>query len=166
MYSTPIKIMLGSDNRGRNLFNFVVRQLRNDSRYELIFIENYETKYMDYPSVAAVVAEVVSVGEARFGIIIGGTGIGMCIAANKFPGVRAALCHNEVDTELSRKHNYANILCLAGDMLGERACAAILDKWFSTEFSGERHQIRLDKINAIEKDNIKTSRRIAEAVSC
>ncbi|GHT37708.1 ribose 5-phosphate isomerase B [Planctomycetales bacterium] len=166
MGSIPIKIMLGSDQRGSALFNFVVKQLKDDSRYEISFIDGYETECLDYPYVAANISAAVSAGKVRFGIVVGGTGLGMCVTANKFPGVRAALCHNEVDTELSRKHNNANVLCLAGDMLGERACAAIVNKWLSTEFSGGRHQKRLDIINAIERDNLKKRSRVAELAMC
>ncbi|MCL2742631.1 MAG: ribose 5-phosphate isomerase B [Planctomycetaceae bacterium] len=164
MDGIPVRIMLGSDHRGCKLFNFVVQLLQNDSRYEIVLIENCGAEQADYLFIAATISEAVCTGKVRFGIMVGATGIGMCIVSNKFPGVRAAICHNEFDTELSRKHNDANVLCLAGDMLGESTCAAILDKWFSTEFSGGRHQARLDKIDEIERDNVKKSAGIAETV--
>jgi ribose 5-phosphate isomerase B len=108
---------------------------------------------VDYPDIAATVARSVASGEADRGILICGTGIGTCMVANKFPGIRAAPCHNEVVAELSRRHNNANVLCLSGDLLGERSSVAIVAIWLATQFDGGRHSVRLEKIRQFEIAN-------------
>ena len=107
---------------------------------------------VDYPDVAAAVAEAVAEGRADRGILICGTGIGMCITANKFRGIRAALCYNEVAAELSRRHNNANILCLSGNFLSEANAEAIARLWLVAPFDGDRHQRRLELIEKIERE--------------
>lgn len=107
---------------------------------------------VDYPDVARQVAALVSKNEADRGILICGTGIGMSIVANKFPGVRAAVCSDELTAEISRRHNNLNVLCLSGDMLGTSAMERVINKWLETEFEGGRHLRRIEKIAAIEKD--------------
>lgn len=106
---------------------------------------------VDYPDVAAAVAEAVADGRAERGVLICGTGVGMCITANKFKGIRAACCYNEVGAELSRRHNDANVLCLAGDFLSEATVEAMLRIWLAAPFDGGRHRRRLDLIDAIER---------------
>lgn len=110
------------------------------------------TKAVDYPDVAAAVAEAVASGEADKGILICGTGIGMCVAANKIRGVRAAVCCNEVAAELSRRHNDANVLCLSGEFLGVAEIEALVRIWLTTPFDGDRHARRVDKISALERE--------------
>ncbi len=109
-------------------------------------------KAVDYPDVAAAVAEAVASGEADKGILICGTGIGMCVAANKIRGVRAAVCCNEVAAELSRRHNDANVLCLSGEFLGVAEIEALVRIWLTTPFDGGRHARRVDKISALEQE--------------
>ncbi|MBN2293921.1 MAG: ribose 5-phosphate isomerase B, partial [Pirellulales bacterium] len=106
---------------------------------------------VDYPDIAAVVAGKVSQGEVDRGILVCGTGLGMAIVANKFPGVRAAPCHDSVTAELSRRHNDLNVLCLSGDILGERLVDRLIETWLNTEFEGGRHQRRVEKVKAIER---------------
>lgn len=113
---------------------------------------NDPPRSVDYPDVAAAVAEAVSDGRADYGVLICGTGIGMCITANKFRGVRAALCSNLVVAELSRRHNNANVLCLSGEFLGLTAIESIVRAWLTTPFDGGRHQRRLDLIAEIERE--------------
>jgi len=108
---------------------------------------------VDYPDIAAGVAGRVSRGEVDRGILVCGTGIGMAIVANKFPGVRAAPCHDYVTAEMSRRHNDLNVLCLSGDVLGERLADRLIEIWLTTEFEGGRHQRRVDKIKALERVN-------------
>lgn len=110
------------------------------------------TKAVDYPDVAAAVAEAVASGEAERGILICGTGIGMCVAANKIRGVRAAVCCNEVAAEFSRRHNDANVLCLSGEFLGLAEIEALVRIWLTTPFDGGRHARRVDKISALENE--------------
>lgn len=107
--------------------------------------------YADYPDIASIVAQKVSQKEVDLGILVCGTGIGMNIVANKYPDVRAAFCHSELTAELSRMHNDANILCLSGEMIGESTAVSIVLRWLQTEYAGGRHQIRIEKIRAIEK---------------
>ncbi len=106
---------------------------------------------VDYPDYAAKVAGAVSRGEAATGVLLCGTGIGMSIAANKFPGVRAALAHDVTTARMARAHNDANVLVLGGGLLGERAIVDIIEAWVQTPFEGGRHQRRVDKINALDK---------------
>lgn len=109
-------------------------------------------KAVDYPDVAAAVAEAVASGQADKGILICGTGIGMCVAANKIRGVRAAVCCNEVAAELSRRHNDANVLCLSGEFLGVAEIESLVRIWLTTPFDGGRHARRVDKISALERE--------------
>jgi len=106
---------------------------------------------VDYPDYAARVAAFVASGEHDRGILICGTGIGMCIAANKFPGVRAAPCHDTVTAEYSRLHNDANVLCLSSNQLSNQLAEQVVQIWLSTEFEEGRHARRLEKIAGIER---------------
>ncbi|MEK7238540.1 MAG: ribose 5-phosphate isomerase B, partial [Nitrospirota bacterium] len=105
---------------------------------------------VDYPDFGERVAEEVSKGNFDRGILICGTGIGMSIVANKFPGIRAALCNDAYSAKMSRLHNDANVLILPGRIIDNEAAKIIVKIWFSTPFEGGRHQRRLDKIKAIE----------------
>jgi len=98
------------------------------------------------------VASKVSDGTVDRGILICGTGLGMAIAANKFPRVRAAACSDEVTAELSRRHNDLNVLCLSGDLLSSRTTERVVEIWMDTEFEGGRHKRRLDKIIELEQE--------------
>ncbi len=145
-----MKIAIGCDHAGVELKNAILPVLR-----ELSIISEdvgaYEELSVDYPDFAEKVSEMVSKGEVERGILICGTGIGMSIVANKFPGVRAALCHEEYSAKMSRLHNDANILILPGRIIDKEKAAGIVKVWFSTAFEGGRHQRRLDKIKAIEE---------------
>jgi ribose 5-phosphate isomerase B len=106
---------------------------------------------VDYPDFAADVARAVAKGEADRGVLICGTGIGMCIAANKVPGVRAALVSDEKTAELSRQHNDANVFCAGARVLPLPRMAEILKVWLATPFEGGRHQKRIDKISGLDR---------------
>jgi len=148
-----VKIILASDHRGLNVQAAILEFLQTLSEHSVMLVHEHLTGNADYPDIAAKVAQSVSSGEADRGILVCGTGIGTCVVANKFPGVRAAPCHNEVVAELSRKHNNANILCLSGDLLGERSSVAIATIWLATPFDGGRHSVRLEKIRQFEIAN-------------
>jgi ribose 5-phosphate isomerase B len=105
---------------------------------------------VDYPEYAILVAEVVASGKADRGILVCATGHGMCIAANKVQGIRAANCRDIVDAELSRQHNDANVMCLAADLVGEDLMERMVRTWLETPFEGGRHARRLDKITKYE----------------
>jgi ribose 5-phosphate isomerase B len=148
-----VKIILASDHRGLSVQSVILEYLQTLSGHSVMLVDDPPVGNADYPDIAAKVARSVASGEADRGILICGTGIGTCVVANKFPGVRAASCHNEVVAELSRKHNNANILCLAGDLLGERSSVAIATVWLATPFDGGRHSTRLEKIRQLEIAN-------------
>ena len=105
----------------------------------------------DYPDYAIPVAEAVAGGTADRGVLICATGHGMCIAANKVPGVRAVNCRDVVDAEVSRLHNDANVLCLSADLVGEDSMTRLVKAWLETPFEGGRHARRLDKISEYEQ---------------
>jgi ribose 5-phosphate isomerase B len=106
---------------------------------------------VDYPVFAAKVAAPISSGEARRGILLCGTGIGMSMAANRFPRVRAALCNDLFSAVMSRRHNDANLLVLGGRVLGETLAEAVVDAWLDTPFEGGRHQKRLELFDTLER---------------
>jgi ribose 5-phosphate isomerase B len=147
-----MKVAIASDHRGHHLKEKVGSLLKAKG-HEVIDDGPDTEASVDYPDFAALVAKKVSSGAVDRGILICGTGIGMAVAANKFPRVRAGACVDEVSAELSRRHNDLNILCLSGDLLSARSTERIVDKWMETEFEGGRHQRRLDKILEIEQTN-------------
>lgn len=106
----------------------------------------------DYPDTAVAGAKSIATGEADRGVFFCGSGIGMSIAANKVVGIRAALCHDELTAELSRRHNNANVLCLAADLLGDELVRRIVDVWLGTEYEGGRHERRLRKLAEYERN--------------
>ncbi len=107
---------------------------------------------VDYPDYAAKVARAITLGEAEKGILICGTGIGMSIAANKFPGVRAALITDEFTARMSKEHNNANIIVMGGRVLTPKQVSGMVSAWLDATFEGGRHQRRLEKISEIEED--------------
>lgn len=145
-----MRIAVGSDHRGFHLKDRIVNFLKTQS-YDIEDVGATGTESVDYPDFAAVVAKKVSDGEIDRGILICGTGIGMAIASNKFPGVRAAPCNDEVTAEISRRHNDLNVLCLSADLLSPRVVERMVDVWLTTNFEAGRHERRLDKIVKIEK---------------
>jgi len=114
-----------------------------------------EEKPADYPDIALKVAELVASGTASRGVIVDGAGIGSAIAANKVPGIRAALCYDRASARNSREHNDSNVLTLGGRMLTESQAEEVLRTWLATPFGGGRHQGRIDKILKIEQQYLK-----------
>jgi ribose 5-phosphate isomerase B len=145
-----MRISLGSDHRGVQIKARLIQSLQANS-YEIFDEGTFGETAVDYPDFAEAVARRVSRGEAERGILICGTGIGMAITANKFLGVRAAPCYDEVMVEMSRRHNNVNVLCLPGDLIGERSIDDLVLRWLQTEFDGGRHAGRLAKIDKIER---------------
>jgi ribose 5-phosphate isomerase B len=146
-----MKIAVGSDHRGVRIKGQILSQLA-ELGHEGIDAGPFEGESVDYPDFATKVARAVSQHDVDRGILICGTGMGMAITANKFPGVRAVTCHDDVTAEMSRRHNDANIMCLSADMLGDRLLGRIVDLWMRTEFEGGRHQRRIEKITQLEKE--------------
>ena len=144
-----MRIAVGSDHRGfaaKEQIRVIVTQMG----HECIDFGTRDTHPVDYPDLAYSVAKAVSTEEADRAILVCATGLGMSIAANKIKGIRAALCHDELSAQISRDHNDANVLCLSGDQIGEVLQRKIVEVWLNTEFSGGRHQRRVNKIAAIE----------------
>jgi ribose 5-phosphate isomerase B len=145
-----MKVAVANDHRGveaKEQIKAIVIELGHEC---VDFGSNIETP-VDYPDVAYDAAMAVSTKKVDRAILVCGTGIGMCIAANKVHGVRAALCYDELNARISRQHNDSNILCLSGDLLGSQALRKIVEVWLSTDFAGGRHQRRVEKISAIEQ---------------
>lgn len=111
-----------------------------------------DTSPSDYPVIAKKVCRLVQQGEAQTGILLCGTGIGMCMAANKMKGIRAAVCTETYSARFTRLHNDANVLCMGARVVGEGLAAEILGVFLGTEFEGGRHQRRIDMIAEIEKE--------------
>ena len=144
-----MRIAVGSDHRGVEMRAKLVELLRRLEQ-EVINVGADGNGPVDYPDIAAKVARKVSTGEVDRGVLICGSGLGMCIAANKIAGVRAATCYDDVTAEVSRRHNDLNVLCLSGDMLGDRLADRIVEIWLNTPFEGGRHARRLAKIAKLE----------------
>lgn len=144
-----MKIAVASDHRGVKAveqIKAIVAQLN----HECVDFSPPGDSPVDYPDVAYLAADAVSRHKAERAILVCGTGIGMSIAANKVKGVRAALCFDELNAQISRQHNDSNVLCLSGDLLGSSALRKIVETWLTTDFVGGRHQRRVDKIQSIE----------------
>ncbi|MGD9127216.1 MAG: ribose 5-phosphate isomerase B [Planctomycetia bacterium] len=146
-----MRIAIGSDHRGVGIRPHII-ELLEQLGHEVIDVGTHETGPVDYPDIAEDVGRKVVSGEVDRGILICGTGIGMSIAANKIPGVRAAPCHDDLTVEMSRRHNDLNILCLSADLLGKSLIDRMLELWVNTEFEGGKHSRRVDQISQIEKE--------------
>ena len=146
-----MKIAIGSDHRGYDAKQRLLPQLQQLG-HEVLDVGPQSHDSVDYPDYAFQVASAVGEGRVDRGILICGTGIGMCIAANKVPGVRAAPCHDSITAEMSRRHNDANILCLSADLLGDDLIARMVRIWLQTEFEAGRHARRVDKIARYEQE--------------
>lgn len=144
-----MRVSIGSDHRGFHVKSAVVKLLERLG-HEVSDEGTHDNASVDYPDFAAAVSKQVSSGQAERGILICGSGIGMAIAANKFPQVRAATCHDDLTAEMSRRHNDVNVLCLSADMLGERLIDRMVEMWLNTKFEGGRHARRVSKISALE----------------
>lgn len=140
-----MKIAIGSDHRGYEVKRRIVALLQQLG-HEVVDAGPEARESVDYPDFAFRVAGAVRDGAVNRGILICGTGIGMCIAANKVPGVRAAPCHDSITAEMSRRHNDANVLCLSADLLGEELIERMVRIWLETEFENGRHARRVEKI--------------------
>jgi ribose 5-phosphate isomerase B len=122
-----------------------------DLGYEVADCGTHSTDSVDYPDLAYAVAQLVGEGHVWRGIIVDGAGIGSCMAANKVPGVRAAMCYDHATAVNSREHNNANVLTLGGVLVGRSLARQIVKAWLETDFGGGRHARRVDKIVEIEQ---------------
>jgi ribose 5-phosphate isomerase B len=145
-----MKVAIAADHRGHDAVSPLAETVRSHGR-EVIVLGACDGSPCDYPDRALPVALAVARGEADFGILLCGSGIGMCITANKIPGIRAALAHDEFTAQISRAHNDANILCLSADLLAHKLIERIVETWLATPFEGGRHGRRIEKITQIER---------------
>lgn len=148
-----MRIAVGSDHAGFPLKQGIISLLVElGNSYE--DFSCYDTGSVDYPDIAQAVAEGVSQGKFHRGILICCTGIGMSIAANKVPGVRAALCHDVFSARRSREHNNANVLCLGAGVVGEGLAREVVTVYLGSDFVGGRHARRVEKIDMMESHRV------------
>ena len=145
------KLVIASDHGGLETKSAIIKSLLAAG----IDVEDLGTMTedsVDYPDFAVSVASAVTAGSADRGILVCGTGIGISIAANKFPGVRAAVVHDEFTAQMSKQHNNANIIALGGRIMPPDQACRLVDVWLNAKYEGGRHQLRLDKITRLEED--------------
>jgi ribose 5-phosphate isomerase B len=145
-----MRIAVGSDHAGFALKQAIVGLL-SEMGHSYEDFGCFNSNSVDYPDIARPVAEAVSQKKFDHGILICSTGIGMCIVANKVPGIRAAVCHDTFSARRSREHNNANVLCLGEWVIGQGLMREIVSTYLSADFVGGRHAKRVEKINAIER---------------
>jgi ribose 5-phosphate isomerase B len=146
-----MKLAIGCDHGGWELKEEILKFLKKIANIEVIDYGPPGKDSVDYPDYGRKVSEAVSRGSVDRGILICGTGIGMSIVANRYPSVRAALCHDHFTAQMSRLHNDANILVMGERVIGKGVACELTRTWLETGFEGGRHQQRLDKIQAIEQ---------------
>jgi ribose 5-phosphate isomerase B len=145
-----MKIAVGSDHRGYGLKN-IIKEYLVEKGYDVIDVGTDSEESVAYPVYAGQVAVKIQQGRAGKGVLVCGSGIGVCIAANKFKGIRAATVNDEVSAKMTRMHNDANIVCLSADFMDEAAAKKIIETFLNTEFEGGRHQRRVDLISEFEE---------------
>ena len=148
-----MRIAIGCDHRGLNL-KMAIMELLSEQGHEYEDLGCYDTGSVDYPDTGGKVAQAVAKRRVDHGILVCSTGIGMSIAANKVPGVRAALCHDTFSAQRSRAHNDANVLCLGEWVVGEGLAKEIVKAYLAAEFEGGRHARRLEKVRALEEGKL------------
>lgn len=148
------KIAIGCDHGGYSLKTEIVPYLE-EKGYILTDVGSYSPAAVDYTDIAPKVAELVQSGECELGILLCGTGIGMSILANKYKGIRAAVCTEAFCAEMTRKHNDANIICMGGRVIAPEIAKELCDIFLTTEFEGGRHERRVNAIKAVEDNNFK-----------
>ncbi len=150
-----ISVALGADHGGFNLKNDLVTRLQD--RYEVLDLGAHKFDQTDdYPDTALAVARAIVSGQAQRGILICGSGVGACIAANKIPGVRACLCHDTYSAHQGVEHDDMNVLCLGARVVGPELAAELVEAFLTATFSGEtRHRRRVEKVRAIEQQVLK-----------
>ena len=150
----PKVVAIGADHGGYDLKE-ILKVYLVELGFEVRDAGTYNKHPVDYPDFAHDVAKLVSIGKAWRGIMIDGAGIGSCIVANKLPGVRAGMAYDYSSAVNSREHNDTNVLTLGAGLIGVNLAKQIVKVWLATEFGGGRHQPRIDKITAVEKQYLK-----------
>ena len=149
-----MKYFIGADHAGIDIKAYV-KELFEKLGHEVIDLGPDTKQRVDYPDYAAKVCEEVLSNKGSKGILICGSGIGMSMAANKFDGIRAALCHNEYSAQMAREHNDANVICIGERVSGYGMVEAIVTAWDSASFAGGRHEGRVEKINRLGSCRVK-----------
>jgi ribose 5-phosphate isomerase B len=144
------RVLAASDHAGLALRAEAVKTAKARG-YEVEDLGPFSSESVDYPDYARTLAEAVASGKARCGILVCGTGIGMSMAANKVPGIRAAVCRTEYEARMARAHNDANVLCLGDRVTGAGLGAAIVEAFLGTAFEGGRHAKRVAKVDALDR---------------
>lgn len=145
-----MRIALGCDHRGRGVMQRMRASLEGQGHTVVVFGPEKDGEPYDYPDAGYPASTCVSQGKTDRAILFCGSGIGMSIVANKVRGVRAALCHDELTAEMSRRHNDANVLCIPADLLGDALIDRIIQAWLTTPFEAGRHERRVKKITGYE----------------
>jgi ribose 5-phosphate isomerase B len=147
-----VRLVLASDHAGFELKGSLASHVQTSTDISVEDIGTFSTDPVDYPPICARAARLVVAGEADFAVVIGGSGNGEAMAANKVRGARAAVCHDEYTARFARLHNNANVLSLGARLIAPELASIILDVFLATEFEGGRHQRRLDELTAIEDE--------------
>ncbi|MCL6598375.1 ribose 5-phosphate isomerase B [Alicyclobacillus macrosporangiidus] len=146
-----MNIAIASDHAGFRLKE-ALKQTLDELAVDYEDLGTYDEKSVDYPDYARKVAEGVAEGRYDRGVLVCGTGLGMCITANKVPGVRAVTAHDVFSARMSRAHNDANVLTLGERVIGPGLAAEVLKAWLTTEFEGGRHAGRVEKVRQVERE--------------
>ncbi len=149
-----MRIAVASDHAGFSLKERILHFLSSEG-HQVLDLGTHGPESVDYPDYAREVALRVSQGEADLGVLVCGTGLGMAVVANKFKGVRAVAVHHEFVARQAKEHLDANILCLGARVVGEGLALEILKAWLNSGFEGGRHSRRLEKLKAIEEENLR-----------
>jgi len=152
-----MRIAIGSDHAGVTYKGILASDL-TDAGHTVNDIGTFGPESVDYPDFAAAVAELVAAGQAERGILICGSAVGVCIVANKIPGVRAGVCHDTYSAHQCVEHDDVNVLCLGERVIGIELAREVVASFLGARFTGEaRHQRRLDKLNDVERRHLRTS---------
>lgn len=153
----PVRVVIGSDHAAYDIKTEMVKFLESEEMKavvsSVIDIGPANADRVDYPDYAEKGCAVVLAKEADFGILLCGSGIGICISANKIKGIRAALCHDNYTAKVSRQHNDANVICAGARTTGPEVIKDMIRAFLTTGFDGGRHAERVEKIHALEKSN-------------
>lgn len=151
-----MRVGLGCDHVAIELKNIIIEYLEKEKGYECVDFGGFNSEVkIDYPEIGLAVGEAVVKGDVDFGVVICGTGVGISIAANKVPGVRAVVCSEPYSAKLAKQHNNANIVAFGSRVVGPELAKMIVDEFFTATFLGDRHARRVDMITSIENKYLK-----------
>jgi len=152
-----MRIAVGADHAGFELKVRIIERLHQEA-HQVLDLGTHSTEPVDYPDYARAVAEAILRGEADRGVLVCGSGVGACVAANKLPGIRAGLCHDTYSARQGVEHDDMNVLCLGARVIGPELALELVRTFLAARFSGEeRHRRRLAKIEALEREAERTS---------